>query len=160
MDKKKENIVFFLKYWDRKNATIEEKTDFILTECVEWTECEKMGGEVYSNAFFFGKNPKELVKGVIIKRHPEWVIGVENTATLLLPYHRQKKILVNPKVTLNDLNWVTTETIDRTYAFFSADYEADYEIYSRVYHNAVFFPLQRKLSLSEIKRPIMEIVGK
>ncbi len=85
--------------------------------------------------------------------------GIINTATLLLPYHRQRKMLVNPTVILNDLNWVTPETIRDTYAFFSGDYEKDYEMYSRVYKNAAFYPAQKTLYIGELSSLIEGIVS-
>ncbi len=73
--------------------------------------------------------------------------------------NRQKKILINPTVTLNDLNWVTPETIRDTYAFFSANYEKDYEMYSRVYKNAAFYPAQKILYIGELSPLIEGIVS-
>ncbi len=62
-------------------------------------------------------------------------------------------------VTLNDLNWVTPETIRDTYAFFSASYEKDYEMYSRVYKNAAFYPAQKTLYIGELCPLIEGIVS-
>ena len=54
---------------------------------------------------------------------------------------------------------VTPENIRDTYAIFSADYEADYEMYSRVYRNVAFYPAQRILFISDIKDAIETIVS-
>ncbi len=62
-------------------------------------------------------------------------------------------------VTLNDLNWVTPETIRDTYAFFSADYEKDYEMYSRIYKNVAFYPVQKALCIGELCPLIEGIVS-
>ncbi len=62
-------------------------------------------------------------------------------------------------VTLNELNWVTPETIRDTYAFFSAAYEKDYEMYSRVYKNVAFYPAQKALSIGELSPLIEGIVS-
>lgn len=125
MDKKQSDILIFLDYWDNDNPTSDAQIGFIFAQLDNEKESENIG-EVYSNEFFYKKNPQEAIKEEITKHCPKWVIGLENSATLLLPYYRQKKILINPTVTLDDLNWVTPENIRDTYAFFSADYEADY----------------------------------
>ncbi len=158
MDKKQSDILIFLDYWDNDNPTSDAQIGFIFAQLDNEKENENIG-EVYSNEFFYKKNPQEAIKEEITKHCPKWVIGLENSATLLLPYYRQKKILINPTVTLDDLNWVTPENIRDTYAFFSADYEADYEMYSRVYRNVAFYPAQRILFISDIKDAIETIVS-
>ncbi len=159
MDKKKSDIIFFLPYWDKKNPTSDDQIGFMLCEMDEEEECMKIGGEAYTNGSYYQQNPKDFIRDVISKQHPKWVIGVENTATILITYKRQRKILINPTVTLNDLNWVTPETIRDTYAFFSADYEKDYEVYSKVYKNVAFFPSQKTLYIGDISTIIREIVS-
>ena len=76
------------------------------------------------------------------------------------PYFIQtpEEDIYNPTVTLNDLNWVTPETIRDTYAFFSADYEKDYEMYSRVYRNVAFFPAQKSLFIGNLTSAIKGII--
>lgn len=158
MDKKQSDILIFLDYWDNDNPTSDAQMGFMFAQMDNEEESEDFG-EVYSNDFFYQKNPKEAIKEEIAKHHPKWVIGLENSATLLLPYHRQKKILINPTVTVDDLNWVTSETIRDTYAFFSADYEKDYEMYSKVYKNVAFYPMQKILFISDIKSAIEAILS-
>lgn len=158
MDKKQSDILIFLDYWDNDNPTSDAQMGFMFAQMDNEEESEDIG-EVYSNDFFYQKNPKEAIKEEIAKHRPKWVIGIENTATLLLPYHRQKKILINPTVTVDDLNWVTAETIRDTYAFFSANYEKDYEVYSKVYKNVAFYPMQKILFISDIKAAIEAILS-
>ena len=143
---------------DNDNPTSDAQIGFIFAQLDNEKESENIG-EVYSNEFFYKKNPQEAIKEEITKHCPKWVIGLENSATLLLPYYRQKKILINPTVTLDDLNWVTPENIRDTYAFFSADYEADYEMYSRVYKNVAFYPSERILFIGDIKTAIEAILS-
>lgn len=159
MDKKQSDILIFLDYWDNDNPTSDAQLGFMFAQMDNEEESEDFG-EVYSNDFFYQKNPKEAIKKEIAKHRPKWVIGLENSATLLLPYHRQKKILINPTVTMDDLNWVTSETIRDTYAFFSANYEKDYEVYSKVYKNVAFYPMQKILFISDIKTAIEAILSK
>lgn len=159
MDKKKSDIIFFLPYWDKKNPTLEDQTGFMLSEMFEESECLEIGDKVYSSNDYYKKDPKEFIREIIRKQRPQWVIGVENTATILISYKRQKKILINPTVTLNDLNWVTPETIRDTYAFFSAEHEKDYEMYSRVYKNVAFYPAQKTLYIGDLSAVIKGIVS-
>lgn len=157
MDKKQFDTLIFLDYWDNDNPTSDAQMGFIFAQMDNETESEDIG-EVYSNEFFYRKNPKEAIREEIDNHRPKWVIGLENSATLLLPYHRQKKILINPTVTADDLNEVTSETINNTYAFFSAKYEKDYEMYSKVYRNVAFYPAQNILFISDIKAAIENIL--
>ena len=159
MDKKTTDIIFFLQYWDKENPTLEDQTGFMLCEMDEEEESMKIGDKVFSSHDFYMKDPKAFIREVIRKDRPKWVIGIETTATILISYKRQKKILINPTVTLNDLNWVTPETIRDTYAFFSADYEKDYEIYSKVYRNVAFFPTQKTLFIGDLSAAIRGIVS-
>ena len=159
MNHEKNGIIFFLPYWDKKNPTLEDQTGFMLSEMFEEDDCLKIGDKVYSSNDFYMKDPKEFIREVIRKEHPKWVIGIGNTATILIPYKRQKKILINPTVTLDDLNWVTPETIRDTYAFFSADHEKDYEIYSKVYRNVAFFPAQKSLFIDNLTSAIQGIIS-
>lgn len=158
MDNKQSDILIFLDYWDNDNPTSDAQMGFMFAQMENESEASEFG-EVYSNDFFYQKNPKEAIKEEIAKHHPKWVIGLENSATLLLPYHRQKKILINPTVMVDDLNWVTSETIRDTYAFFSANYEKDYEVYSKVYKNVAFYPMQKILFISDIKSAIEAILS-
>ncbi len=158
MSRQQSEVIFFLPYWNAKNPALEDQTGFMLSEMLEEDECMNIGGDVYSSSDYYQKEPKDFIRVVIRKQHPQWVIGVENAATILISYKRQKKILINPTVTLNDLNWVTPETIRDTYAFFSAGYEKDYEMYSRVYKNVVFYPLQQNLYISDLSNIIKGIL--
>lgn len=158
METKHSDTLIFLDYWDNDNPTSDAQMGFMFAQMDNEEDCEDLG-EVYSNEFFYLKNPKEAIKEEIRKHRPKWVIGLENSATLLLPYHRQKKILINPTVTVDDLNGVTSETIRDTYAFFSANYEKDYEVYSKVYKNVAFYPMQKILFISDIKTAIEAILS-
>ena len=157
MDKKQYDILIFLDYWDNDNPTSDAQLGFMFAQMDNEDESEDIG-KVYSNEFLYD-NPKEAIKKEIARHRPKWVIGLENSATLLLPYHRQKKILINPTVTVDDLNWVTSETIRNTYAFFFFFYEKDYEVYSKVYKNVAFYPMQKILFISDIKAAIEAILS-
>lgn len=159
MGKTPNEVLIFLPYWDVKNTTLEDKTGFIMSSLFEEHYCMEICGRVYSFKDYglSEKSPKEFKREIIRRDLPKGVIGIDNTASLLITYKRQKKILINPIVTLNYLNWVTPETIRDTYAFFSADHEKDYEMYSRVYSNAAFYPMQETLSIGELTAIIKDI---
>ena len=95
MDHKTNGIISFLPYWDVKNPTLEDQTGFTISEMFEEDECLKIGDKVYSSNDFYKKDHKEFIREVIRKEHPEWVIGIGNTATILMSYKRQKKIVIN-----------------------------------------------------------------
>ncbi len=158
MSKQKSDVIFFLPYWNAKNPTLGDQTGFMLSEMFEEDECLEIGDKVYSSSDYYHKEPNDFIKKVIRNQHPQWVIGIENTASILIAYKRQKKILINPSVTLNDLNWVTTETIRDTYAFFSSRFEKDYEMYSRVYKNVAFYPYQKNLHVCDLSDIIKGIL--
>lgn len=157
MEKKETDVLIFLDYWDNDNPTPDVQMGFMFAQMDNEDEGADIG-VVYSNSDIYPENPKEFIKREIARHNPKWVIGLENSATHLLPYHRRKKILINPTVTINDLNWVTPETIRDTYAFFSANYEKDYEMYSRVYKNVAFYPAEKILFISHIKSAIEAII--
>lgn len=161
MDKDRPGIVFFLPYWDKENSTRDDQLGFMMGQMADDDACEEIGGIAYGNSqyFYSDKSPKDFIKNILAKQRPRWAVGVENAATLLLPCHRQRKILVNPTVTLNDLNWVTPETIRDTWAFFSADYEKDYEMCQRVYKNVAFYPAQPRLSIGDLSAMIKAIIN-
>lgn len=153
----KKDILIFLNYWDNPKPTSDDQMGFMLAEMDNESEAEEFG-EVFNNHFFTGKDKKEAIKNEIRNHKPTWIIGLENSATILLRVHRKKKILINPTVTINDLNWVTEQDINDTYAFFSADHESDYETYSKVYRNVAFFPMKKTLFISDIKSTINAII--
>lgn len=66
----------------------------------------------------FSIDPKWAIREKLEKHKSHWVLGIEHTAILLLSYRHRKKILINPRVTVNDLNWVTEAAIRDMYTFF------------------------------------------
>lgn len=157
MDTKDNEILIFLDYWDNDNPTRSAQMGFMFAQWDNEEEAQEIG-TVYSNVFFYQKNPTEAVKEEIDRLHPQWVIGLENSATLIMPYRKLKRILINPTISETDLAGVSAETITNTYAFFSSAYEADYERYSKVYQNAAYYPGSRLLAIGELIPLIKAIV--
>ncbi len=61
MDKKQSDILIFLDYWDNDNPTSDVQMGFMFAQMDNEEESEDIG-EVYSNEFFYKKNPKEAIK--------------------------------------------------------------------------------------------------
>ncbi len=88
MSRQQSEVIFFLPYWNAKKPALEDQTGFMLSEMLEEDECMNIGGNVYSSSDYYQKEPKDFIRAVIRKQHPQWVIGVENTATILISYKR------------------------------------------------------------------------
>ena len=101
------------------------------------------------------------ISKIITMRKPDWVVAVGASATACLTLHGQKKILINPVVTENDLNNVTEYAREHTYGFFGAlpEQEKSYELFQIIYPNASWFVNAPCLSIMNIKDIILEIIG-
>lgn len=150
------DVLIFLDYWDNANPTSEAQMGFMFLQMDNEMDAADLGS-VYTNESFYQKDPREVILTAIDKHHPRWVIGLENSATLLLEYRRQKKMLINPHVTEADLQEVSPEAIENTYAFFSSACEVDYERYCKVYQNVAYYPASRILTIGELL-PVIETI--
>lgn len=184
MERKKTDILIFLeKQKERPKLTEEQlkEMDFedrmalngcfpaALIEADDFEAASKYGTVIGDDEFVkYGKSQKETIKELIRKYKPQWVIGLGNSATLLLPYHYQRKILVNPKVGYDDLNLIPPFAVENTYGFFSSNNKESYELFKRVYPNAVFIPYNRYsiveppssyLHVDELDNEIRRIIG-
>lgn len=159
MEKKKTDILIFLDKWENQNPTNDEWMGFSLCQSDDCDNCSDLG-MVIDYGFFSnsGKSQKETIGGLIKMYRPKWVVGLENSATLLLPYHRQRKILINPTVGYDDLNNVPQFALANTYGFFRSKYKESYERFRTVYPNAKYIPSDILL-VSDIKEVIKEITG-
>lgn len=151
------DILIFLDYWDNDSPTRDAQLGFQFAQLDNEADASELG-EVYTNDFFYQKNPAEAVRQEIEQRHPRWVIGLENSATLLMPYRNLKRILINPTISEADLEGITAETIANTYAFFSSAYQADYERYSTAYQNVAYYPATRILFVDDVLPAIQAII--
>jgi hypothetical protein len=68
-------------------------------------------------------------------------------------------VLLNPKVSTEDLNNVSDFDIQNTYVFFDDRHEQDYERFQSVYENASWLPEDDDLSLFDIKEMVEEIIN-
>lgn len=140
-----------------KHATRDSQLAYLEMEVMEEHVGSKFG-KVYGQRQYFGNDQQKVIREIIKADHPQWVIGLYDSATIILKIRFQRKILVNPAITFNDLNNVTEFDRRNTYAFFDADHEADYERFQKVYPNSAWYPNIARLSLSDIEPEVKTIL--
>ena len=136
MDKK---VIIFLSTFDKKEASMEEKTDFIICQNEMYLEYESHG-----EVFDYRKLPyndtvglKTFILEKIKVNQPKWIVGEGTSATVLMGMKIPDRILVNPKVIFEDLNNVPDYVRQSTFGFFDKYHEKDYERFQSVYpHSA------------------------
>lgn len=153
----KQKTLIFLKPFTLKNPTLDQQNEFILRETVNMVECSDMG-RIYNNNDLYGKNISEFVNSEVKERRPDWVVAEGECATEVLKMKRQKKILLNPIVNLENLNNVPEQTRQITFAFFDDKHSQDYERFLSVYPHAALFPEDYNLTLFTIKETVKEII--
>lgn len=153
----KRKTLIFLKPFTLKNPTSDQQNEFMLREDVNMVECADLGC-VYNNDDLHGKDISEFITRKVEEHRPEWVVAEGECATVVLKMKRQKKILLNPKVSIEDLNNVAEHTRQNTYGFFDDCHEQDYERFQSVYPNAAWFPQDDNLMLFTIKEIVQEII--
>lgn len=149
--------LIFLKPFNIKSPTRDEQNDFISREIVNEVECEDLG-IIYNNASLYGKDIAQFIKNKITKERPDWIVAEDQCATIALAMKRQKKVLLNPEVSFNDLNNVSEHSRQNTYGIFDAYHEQDYERFLSVYPHAVWFPEDKDLALFTIKGFVASII--
>lgn len=102
----------------------------------------------------------EEIRRTIAAQQPDWVIAAGKSATACVNLHGQKKILINPAVTFDDLKNVPEAARMRTFGFFGAlpEQEKSYELFQAVYPNAAWFANAPKLRLVDMKGIIHDII--
>ena len=157
MDKK---VLIFLNTFNKKDASIEEKTDFILGQNEIYLEIKPLG-EVYDYRELPYNDPLEL-KNIILEKikenNPKWIVGEGTSATVLMGRKIPGRILVNPKVSFDDLNNVSDYVRQTTFGFFDKYHEKDYEKFQSVYPNSAWYP-DTVINLSDLKPMIENIIN-
>ena len=149
--------LIFLKPFAIKNPTPDEQNDFMMREIVNEVECRDLG-EIYSNEILHGKNLVEFIEKEVTRLRPEWVVAEGACATVALSLKHQKKILLNPKVSFDDLNNVPEHTRQNTFGFFDDRHEQDYERFQSVYPHSAWFPQDDYLTMFTIKEVVQSII--
>lgn len=155
---KKSNVLIFLQPFNIANPTPEDQMDFILCDTFCFGEYSEMG-KVYDNAILYDKDLNVYIPAEVKRLKPRWIVAEGDSATVALRLKRQKKVLINPQVTFDDLNNVPDYARENTWAFFDRTHEQDYNRFQSVYPNSGWFPDAENLNLLMIKNLISEIVS-
>lgn len=153
----KRKALVFLKPFTIMNPTLDEQNAFMLREIVNEVECADLG-RIYTNEQLYGHDIAAFINQKINHHHPEWVVAEGECATAAFHIRRQKKILINPKVTFDDLNNVSEHTRQNTFGFFDDRHEQDYNRFQSVYPHAGWFPQTSGLTLFTIKDVVQSIM--
>ena len=148
--KKPKRTLIFLRKFNIKNPTLDEQNAFMMTEIMDEVECKDLG-TFFTNEVLYDKNLETFIPETIKIVNPEWVIAVDDSATIALKLKRQKKILINPKVSFDDLNNVPEFARQYTYGFFDQNHEEDYNKFQSVYPNSAWYLNLKDMSLFDIK---------
>ena len=157
--KMKKDVLIFLGTFDRKDASMEEKTDFIIGQNEIYLEYKSLG-EVFDYRKLPDNDPfglKSFISEKIRGRNPKWIIGEGTSATALMGMKLAGRILVNPEVSFEDLNNVPEYVRQSTFGFFDKYHEKDYEKFQSVYPNSVWYP-EISIDLIEMKSMIVSII--
>lgn len=151
----KQNVAIFLGEINFPNISVGQLRDV--------TECEEMG-TIYSDSVLYKghiiyKPQREIINTALKSQFYDWVVGLYDSATILLSYKGYKKILINPKIKDNDLNNITDYEIRNTYVFFDSEYKKEYKLFQSVYPHSIWFPKMKGLRLSDIKEKVSEILS-
>ncbi len=153
----KYQTLIFLKPFTLKNPITEQQSAFLLRENVNVVECAELG-KIYTNDNLAGKDISEFMHHKVEEHNPKWIIAEGVCATVALKLKHRKKILLNPKVSTDDLNNVPESTRQFTFGFFDDRHEQDYERFEAVYPHAAWFPEDDDLALFTIKETVQEII--
>lgn len=156
----KKEVLIFLSTFDKKDASMEEKTDFIIGQNEMYLEYLPLG-EVYD----YRKLPyndmaalANFISEKIKEKKSKWVIGEGTSATVLMSMKIPGRIMVNPKVSFEDLNNVPDYVRQSTFGFFDEYHEKDYERFQSVYPNSAWYP-ETSIDLSDLKSMIATIIN-
>ena len=143
-----------------KAPTTDQQNEYMISLLMEEMAMEGIGDFIEVNTLNKSDYHEEIRK-IIAERKPDWVIASGESATACLSLHGQKKILVNPIATFDDLNNVPEYARLHTYGFFGAlpQQQKSYELFQSVYPNAAWFINVPHLGLIDIKGIIYDIVN-
>lgn len=143
-----------------KTPTVGQQNDYLFSLLKDEMVMKDIGDFIEVNALNKSDYHEEIRK-IIAERKPDWVIAAGESATACLSIHGQKKILVNPIVTFDDLNNVPEYTRLHTFGFFGAlpQQQRSYEMFQTVYPNVAWYINVPNLNLINIKDIIYDIVN-
>ncbi len=141
--------LFFLKPFTLKNPTTDQQTAFLLQQTATEMECSEVG-PTFGNDALYGHDIMEFVTEKVKLYKPEWIVAENECASAALKLMKQKKILLNPTVTTDDLNNVTEFARQNTFAFFDNLHWDDYERFLTVYPHGALNTEDNDLQLLDI----------
>lgn len=153
----KAEVITFLERFDIEHATRDSQLAYILTE-MEEDEVGSKFGKVYGQHEFFENDQRKVINDLIKSNRPKWIIALYDSATIVLKRRFQRKILINPTVTYNDLNNVSEFDRHYTYGFFDKDHEKDYELFQKVYPYSAWYGDTKGLRLCDIEAVVKGIL--
>ena len=156
----KKEVLIFLSTFDKKDASMEEKTDFIIGQNEMYLEYQPLG-EVYDYRELPYNDPlglKNFISEKIKMSKAKWIVGEGTSAAALMGVKIPGRILVNPKVTFEDLNNVPDYVRQSTFGFFDKYREKDYERFQSVYPNSAWYP-ETSIDLLDLKSMISTIIN-
>ncbi len=154
----KNEVITFLERFDIEHATPDSQMAFMLNEMDDDETGEKFG-KVYGQNEFFEHDQRTVINDLIKADRPKWIIALYDSATIVMKRRFQRKILINPTVTYNDLNNVSEFDREYTYGFFDARHEKDYELFQKVYPNTAWYggtPILRLCDIEAVVAGILE----
>ena len=149
MSKSKKTLIF-LKKFNIKNPSLDEQNAFMMTEIMNEVECKDLGTFI-TNEVLYDKDLETFIPEKVKSEKPEWIVAVDGSASVALKLKWQKKILINPKVTFDDLNNVPEFARRHTFGFFDQNHEEDYNRFQSVYPNSAWYINLKDMSLFDIK---------
>ncbi|MCH5234600.1 MAG: hypothetical protein J1E16_04845 [Muribaculaceae bacterium] len=156
----KNDVLIFLGTFDKMDASMEEKTDFIIGQNEIYLEYKSMG-EVFDYRKLPYNDPvrlKSFISEKIKESKPKWIVGEESSATILMDMKIPGRIMVNPKVSFEDLNNIPDHIRESTFGFFDKYHEKDYERFLSVYPNSAWYP-ETSIDLIDVKSLINTIIN-
>ena len=156
----KKEVLIFLSTFDKKDASMEEKTDFIIGQNEMYLEYQPLG-EVYDYRELPYNDPlglKNFISEKIKMSKAKWIVGEGTSAAALMGVKIPGRILVNPKVSFEDLNNVADYVRNSTFGFFDKYHEKDYEKFQSVYPNSAWYP-ETSIDLLDMKSMIATIIN-
>lgn len=138
-----EDVEFYKGLADFENV----KDPFVLERLIE-ENCSDIG-KIYKSEVLKGKDLKAFITKEVRKLKPDWVITVGSSATAALSLKNQKKILLNPRVTLtqSEISELKEFDVENTYGMFDRFHERDYEMFKEHFNNADYFEDEEDLDL-------------
>ena len=142
-----------------KSPTAAQQNEYMISMLKDKMAMAGIGDFIEVNALNKSYYCKEVRK-IIADQKPDWIIASGESATACIGLYGQKKILVNPIVTFDDLNNVPEYAHLHTYGFFGAlpQQQKSYELFQAVCPNASWFVNAPNLCLIYIKDISTEII--